>query len=411
MSNNEVVVAGTEQARRAAGLTVTHSGPTETVERPRTVYDFLEAIKGELGRAMKGLPGMDPDRIARLALTVVRTSELQAKRRNDQRYSLAACSPESFAGALLVCAASGLVPHVWGEAWLIPRQGEVTFVPGYQGYVKLFWQHPEALFVDGALVRENDEFEWSRGLNPHLHHKPILGGVAARGNIIGYYAFCQYRHRPPRVVFLEPEDTLALRGREGPSDPKIPDPQHWLEVKTALRQVFKLEPKTPRLALAVEADQRSGAELLDDPKTMAALHAAVDNQPPAAIEGTVVNDDVEIPEADPEPDQAEPDRAVDVTRETITVQPAPPRPKAVMNNDRRRLIKQLREAHGDAAAAAIRYVARDPELHPDYATNEEITAATGADPAEIAAWQQDLALASAPPTTSGDDPSPANEGP
>jgi hypothetical protein len=81
-----------------------------------------------------------------------------------------------------------------------------------------------------------------------------------------------------------------------------------------------------------------------------------------------------------------------------------------MNNDRRWLEKQLRETHGDAAAAAIRYVARDPELHPDYATTEEITAAIAADQAEIAAWQQDLALASAPPTTSGDDSSPANEG-
>jgi putative phage-type endonuclease len=134
------------------------------------------ASSADLGRArrapkhyVKQARG-DADRIARLALTVVR-----------QDPKLAECSPESFAGALLTASALGLEPGVNGEAYLVPTRRECTLIVGYQGYAKLFWQHPLAKHLDAQAVHANDEFDYAYGLEPYLTHKPAKGD---RGPVI-----------------------------------------------------------------------------------------------------------------------------------------------------------------------------------------------------------------------------------
>lgn len=208
-----------------------------------TVAQAIELMKPEIARALP--KGMDADRIARLALTAVR------KDRN-----LAACSPESFAGSLLTAAALGLEPNVNGESYLVPYKGECTLIVGYQGMAKLFYQSPLAKHIDAHAVHANDEFDYEYGLKPSLTHKPAKGD---RGDITHYYAAATLNTGASAFVVLTVDEVKALRGNSRPS--RIPDPQHWMERKTALRQLVKLLPKSTALDTVARVDERSGTEL------------------------------------------------------------------------------------------------------------------------------------------------------
>jgi recombination protein RecT len=201
---------------------------------------------------------LNAERMARIALVVVRKDP-----------KLADCIPESFAGSLLTAAALGLEPGVNGECYLVPYNGECTLIVGYQGLAKLFWQHPMAKHLDAQSVHEKDEFDYAYGLEPFLTHKPAKGD---RGPIVAYYAVAALSSGAKAFVVLTPEECHALRGRTGPGG-KIADPMHWMERKTALRQLFKLLPKSPSLQRALDADDRPGTE----------LHQQLAAQAPAAL--------------------------------------------------------------------------------------------------------------------------------
>src|SRR5258708_3628482 len=99
---------------------------------------------------------MNADRMARLALTVLRKTP-----------KLANCTAESFAGSLLTAASLGLEPGN-GEAYLVPYGKECQLIIGYQGFAKLFWQHPMAAHLDAQAVYANDDFDYAYGLDPFL---------------------------------------------------------------------------------------------------------------------------------------------------------------------------------------------------------------------------------------------------
>lgn len=224
---------------------------TREPKRPATIQDVIRQLRPEIARALP--KGLNADRIARLALTCVRKDP-----------NLGLCTPESFAGALLTSAALGLEPGLNGEAYLVAYKDrrrqvtEATLIVGYQGYAKLFWQHPSALHLDAQAVYETDDFDYALGTTPFLRHRPATGD---RGNVIAYYAVAGLKGGATPFVVLSPDEVKTLRGgREGPSG-QIEDPQRWMERKTVLRQLFKLTPKSTALQQAIESDERPGTEL------------------------------------------------------------------------------------------------------------------------------------------------------
>jgi recombination protein RecT len=252
--------------------------------RQANVARYLASLTPEIARALPR--GMDADRVTRLALTTVRKSVLQAVKDGDPSKSLAYCSPESFAGALLTAAALGLEPDVNAEAYLVPYRGECTLIVGYQGLVKLFYQHPLARHIECDTVREADAFDYAKGTHPYLTHKPALGD---RGQIVAYYAAATLTTGAVSFVVLTPEEVKALRGgKEGPSG-RIPDPQKWMERKTAVRQLFKLLPKSTALQQALAVDERGGTELYRERVLDTRNQAAIDRQ--AVESGEIVHPD------------------------------------------------------------------------------------------------------------------------
>jgi len=212
---------------------------------PQSATDVVMMMQGEIQRALP--KGLDADRVARLALTLIK------KDRN-----LANSSPASFAGALLTASALGLEPGLNNEAHLVAYKGECTFILGYGGMVKLFWQHPLAAHIDAQAVHEHDEFDYAYGTSPYLTHKPAK---ANRGDVTHYYAVATLKTGATTFTVLTADEAKTLRGGKVGTKGGIADPMHWMERKTALRQLFKTLPKSTQMAQALEADEKDGSAL------------------------------------------------------------------------------------------------------------------------------------------------------
>jgi recombination protein RecT len=287
---------GTSRARAAVAATANGEDPSKAVATVNgtpgklTVAQFIARLQPEIARALP--KGMDADRIARLALTVVRQSERE-KAKGNAKESLADCTPESFAGSLLTSSALGLEPGVNGECYLVPYAGECTLIIGYQGYAKLFYQHPLSKNLDARAVCENDVFDYGYGTSPYLKHRPALG---ERGKLIAYYAVANLSTGASAFVVLSPEEVRELRGGKVGPQGKIKDPQRWMERKTALRQLVKLLPKSANLSAALAVDEQPGSLLaargvpkaIDEqdalPELPNPLDDQHDDQPPAGVD-------------------------------------------------------------------------------------------------------------------------------
>lgn len=223
-----------------------------------TIEGYLRRLTPEIQKALPR--GMDAERVGRLALTSVRQSVMQATRAGHPERSLAACSPESFAGSLLTAAALGLEPGVGGEAYLVPYRRECTLIVGYQGYAKLFWQNPIARHLDCQPVYEADEFDFAKGTSPFLTHRPNKR-AEQRGDVIYYYAVAGIGQHGSSFEVLTPAEVRELRGGKVGSSGDIADPQRWMERKTVLRQLVKTLPRSTMLNAALVVDEQGGSTL------------------------------------------------------------------------------------------------------------------------------------------------------
>lgn len=254
-----------EQAARAA--------QENQQTQQQNIVAYVQACAPELQRALPR--GMSSDRIARIALTAVRNSP-----------ALAACTRDSFAGALLTASALGLEPNTpAGEAYLVPYKNECRLIIGYQGLIKLYHQHPLAHTLDAQPVYESDEFDYRLGTDPYLSHKPRLHARPATAQPVAYYALAQLANGATLFEVLSATDVDAVRqaqrGRTSDTN-RPPDPQHWMERKTVLRQLFKRLPKSVEATWASIADEEKGSRLYQIvPEIQASLEAGPGRELPA----------------------------------------------------------------------------------------------------------------------------------
>ncbi|MEV0440922.1 recombinase RecT [Streptomyces spectabilis] len=278
----------TNLAERVANKRTRSHSPAVQPNRPAqpaTLVQFVQQMRPEIERALPAHLG-GADRIARIALTELRRVE-----------HLAECTQESFAGALMTCSALGLEPGgVSGEAYLLPfwnkkvRAYEVQLVIGYQGMIKLFWQHPLAAGLDAHTVYEGDEFEYEYGLEPKLTHRPARG--SAKGRPTDYYAVARLSNGGSAFVVLDVDDIETIRKRS-----KAKDFGPWstdydaMARKTAIRQLFKIIPKSAELARAVAHDETvrrdASPEGLDVPGDYIEGETVPQPTPPGTEQATV----------------------------------------------------------------------------------------------------------------------------
>ena len=255
----------------------------------KTLAQLIEALKPEIARALPR--HMNPDRMARIATTVLR-----------QTPKLGECTPESFLGSLMTCAQLGLEPGPLGEAYLVPYWHSKTkthvaqFIPGYRGLVKLAYQSGQVATVAAHVVREGDEFGYEYGLDPFLHHKPTLGEP---GPVVAVYAMVKFVNGAGNFEVMSRADVerIRKRSRAAQDGPWVTD---WeaMAKKTALKQLSKWMPLSSEFVLAASNDGSVRTEIgtdlvdvqpvidgeLDRQEALEAAHSQMDEETPTLEE-------------------------------------------------------------------------------------------------------------------------------
>jgi len=110
----------------------------------------------------------DKRRLGRLAMITLRKNPKLLK-----------ADPYTFMGALFQAAQLGLEIDVNGQCFILPYRSkksryeyEANFQVGYPGYLELYYRHEKSGYIQWDVVKENDIFEWEKGTNAHLTHKP-----------------------------------------------------------------------------------------------------------------------------------------------------------------------------------------------------------------------------------------------
>ena len=145
-------------------------------------------------------PSVSPQRLMR---TVMMSIERLPK--------LLDCTPQSIINAATTAAVLGLeCDGVTGQGYLIPYGNVAQFQIGYKGYNTLASR--AGYTVNGAVVREQDEFEYSLGTGGYVRHKPLLERVRER-RIIAAWATAESTGRPAIVAIMSIDEILEIKAR------------------------------------------------------------------------------------------------------------------------------------------------------------------------------------------------------
>jgi recombination protein RecT len=226
---------------------VTQTVSTAVAQRQNTLANLIERQKGEIARALPR--HLDPDRLARIATTVMR-----------QTPQLGQADPASFLGALMTCAQLGLEPGPLGHAYLVPfrngRSGtvEVTFIPGYRGLIDLARRSGQVQSVQARVVYDSDAFDYAFGLNPRLDHVPS----GRLGVVTHAYAVVRYKGDEGAdfdVMTKAEVDAIRARSKSSEKGPWVTDYAEMAK-KTVLRRLLKSAPMSVEYQQAIAQDEQ-----------------------------------------------------------------------------------------------------------------------------------------------------------
>lgn len=207
-------------------------------------------------------------------------SAIQAVRENPK---LLQCNPKSLFGAILQSAQCGLKFNTpLGHAYIIPYKGEAQFQIGYQGLIEIMYRNPRIEKIDGRAVYSNDIFDYGYGLQPYLNHKPARSN---RGNLTAVYCVCKlYGSDTPIFTVVEKDEIDAIKNLSQAKDSKFSpynsgtDVHNWMQVKTSVKKISKLIPKTYEIANIIDIDNKVSnghiiqADILQSPEQISNIN-------------------------------------------------------------------------------------------------------------------------------------------
>lgn len=251
------------------------SNPAQAATPEQRVYQFLEQMKPQIQRALPR--HMDADRLARVALTTIRTTP-----------KLLECNTASLMAAVMQAAQLGLEPGLVGHCYIVPYGREATFIIGYKGMLDLARRSGQIESIAAYVVYDKDEFEVEFGLNEKLRHVPKFEGERGQPRLV--YAYAKLVGGGHQVIVMTRDEIEAVRKRSkaATNGPWVTD---WEEMakKTAIRRLFKYLPISIEIARAIEgADETIKHEIAEDMTEVPAIDVEVvksedapDDTPPA----------------------------------------------------------------------------------------------------------------------------------
>ena len=223
-------------------------------ERRSTVEDLLKRNKDKL---MLALPKhLTPEKLIGTVLTSIA--------RNPK---LLDCTQSSLLGSVWTAAQLGLNPNgLLGEGYLNPYKNkkastiECQFIPGYRGYMKLAYQSGKVKTYQAECVYENDSFEYEKGLNAKLIHKP---SKPPRGKLIAVYVIVHLINGGVLFDVMYQEEVEIIRlAAPGKDSPAWKNHYDEMAKKTVCRRIAKITPVSTEIELAAGLDEK--AEVLDE---------------------------------------------------------------------------------------------------------------------------------------------------
>lgn len=220
-----------------------------------TVATLLESQKKQIALALP--KHMTADRMSRIALTEIRKNP-----------ELGLCDPLSFLGAIIQCSQLGLEPGGgMGHVYLVPfnnrKKGikEVQIIPGYRGLIDLARRSAQIISISARTVHENDEFEYSYGLEETLVHKPSMSD---RGELIGAYAVAKLKDGGQQFEFMSREQIDKISTGSGIWR------DHYDEMarKTVVRRLVKYLPMSIEMASLIEISDREETKVSQENESL-----------------------------------------------------------------------------------------------------------------------------------------------
>lgn len=269
-------------AKRAKGGNGKPQSPAQTIAA------YLKRMGPEIERALP--KHMDADRLARIALTTIRTTP-----------KLMECNLPSLMGAVMQAAQLGLEPGLIGHCYIIPYGKEATFIIGYKGMIDLARRSGNIQSIYAHAVYENDEFDYELGLNPKLEHKPYMEGD--RGEFIGAYAVAHFKDGGYQMEYMPKAEIEKRRERSASAksrhSPWATDYEEMAK-KTVIRHMWKYLPISIEIQQQAMHDEVVRKDITADPEF---AHDVIDIETGEIVEEPVEEEQVK---QNTQPDTSEP---------------------------------------------------------------------------------------------------------
>jgi len=252
----------------------TQSQPQQPTGREMIVAS-IKQMEGAVKRALPSV--MTPERFTRIAVSALSTTP-----------KLQDCHPMTFIGAMMTAAQLGLEPNTpLGQAYLIPfwngksKRMECQFQLGYKGMIDLAYRSGQISSIQAHVVRENDKFEYSYGLEPTLSHVPAL---ADRGAPVSVYAVFKTKDGGFGFKVMSWEEVMQHGQRFSKSygsGPWQTNPEEMAK-KTVLKAVLKYAPLSSEFVKGSIADGTVKDQIDTDMSDVPGLIIDVEDDSPEA---------------------------------------------------------------------------------------------------------------------------------
>lgn len=240
-------------------------------KKTKPILDHMRDMAPEIAKALPSV--ITPERFTRMVTTALSNNRQLLK-----------CSAKSFIGAMMTAAQLGMEPNTpLGQAYLIPYRNheklECQFQIGYKGLLDLAYRSGEVTIVQAHTVYANDEFEYSFGLSPTLHHVPAK---TDRGEPVFYYAVFQTKSGGYGFEVMSVEDVRqhAIKYSKAYSSSSSPWKTNFDEMakKTVLKRCLKYAPLKSDFARAVAQDATIKTEIGEDMYEVPAEDYTIDDE-------------------------------------------------------------------------------------------------------------------------------------
>jgi recombination protein RecT len=240
-------------------MSTTQQPPQTAVEKRNqelaaSTHDLLKKLEPAMKKVLP--KHLTPERMAMIAFTAMRRTP-----------KLMQCSQASIIGSIMTAAMLGLEPSgPLGHGALIPYGTECQFQPMYQGLLELARRSGLVRDIQARVVYKGDHYVFRYGLDPTIEHIPMEGDGAENPNREATHVYCIIRFVNGGVQWeqMSMKQVLAHAMKFSPSwqekEKAFKADSAWAKhpeamgLKTVIKRVLKMSPKSPEMADAMMID-------------------------------------------------------------------------------------------------------------------------------------------------------------